>query len=102
MPLIRPKKRLFQKGFKQINKIVPKGVNLVPRVYIILDKTRKHSMLLYSLLHLLMFLYTRVFPLLARIRFLCFACVIEGVGLNPCLIEKSFRNVGKYDHHHSR
>ena len=26
MPLIRPKKRLFQIGFKQIKKIVPKGV----------------------------------------------------------------------------
>ena len=26
MPLIRPKKRLFQIGFKQIKKFVPKGV----------------------------------------------------------------------------
>ena len=26
MPLIRPKKRWFQIGFKQIKKIVPKGV----------------------------------------------------------------------------
>ena len=28
MPLIRPKKRWFQIGFKQIKKIVPKGVNI--------------------------------------------------------------------------
>ena len=62
----------------------------------------EHSTLLYSLLYLLMFLCTRVFPLLAHIRFLCFACMIKGVSLNPCSIEKSFRNVSKYDRHHSR
>ena len=28
MPLIRPKKRWFQIGFKQIKKIVPKGVKI--------------------------------------------------------------------------
>ena len=55
----------------------------------------EHSTLSYSLLYLFMFLCTRVFPFLAHIRFLCFACMIEGVGLNPCSIEKSFRNNGR-------
>ena len=30
MPLIRPKKRLFQIGFKQIKKFVPKGDIIAP------------------------------------------------------------------------
>ena len=29
MPLIRPKKRWFQIGFKQIKKIVPKGAKII-------------------------------------------------------------------------
>ena len=62
----------------------------------------EHWTLLYSLLYLFMFLCTRVFPLLAHIRFLCLACMMEGVGLNTYLIEKSFRNVGKDDRHHIR
>ena len=61
----------------------------------------EHSTLLYSLLYLVMFLCTCVFPLLPHIRFLRFAFMIECVGLNPCSIEKSFCNVDKYDFYHS-
>ena len=45
MPLIRPKKRLFQIGFKQIKKIVPKGVN-----------KEYFQMICYTILYLFIFL----------------------------------------------
>ena len=81
MPLIRPKKRLFQIGFKQIKKFVPKRVK---EENVLCNSTSVISFISKTGLHLRFLLLLKLIPHILKIFDMTCLCSFELLRLGYC------------------